>query len=100
LIRRVLEQEGFGVLEAATEEDALQHARTTPEIQLLVTDLELGQGEGARLAQFVGNLHPNSKTIFISGYAEEGAGQGGVYLQKPFSPNTLVLEVRKLLREN
>ena len=98
LIRRVLDQRHFHVLEAATEEGALDLARSETKLDLLITDLELKQGEGRNLAQLVRIIHPGIKVIYISGYVNESGGDGELTLQKPFSPYTLVLAVQELLK--
>ena len=97
LIRRVLER-NYEVLEAASEVSALDLARVSGKLDLIVTDLDLREGEGRRLAGLVKILHPEVKTILISGYAPEIDGQCDMVLQKPFSPNTLVLAVQHLLK--
>jgi CheY-like chemotaxis protein/two-component sensor histidine kinase len=97
LIRRALQQHGFAVLEAASEAEALELAARLPELRLLITDLELAGGDGKRLAAEVQRGHPEIKVLFISGYLmDSSSGQSG-YLQKPFSPNTLVLAVQRVL---
>ncbi len=98
LIRRVLEQRHFEVMEAATEEAALDIARSETRLDLLVTDLELKQGEGRNVARLVRTLHPAIKVVYISGYVNESGGDGELTLQKPFSPYTLVLAVQDLLK--
>ncbi|WP_051669695.1 hybrid sensor histidine kinase/response regulator [Bryobacter aggregatus] len=98
LIRRVLEQRHYEVLEAATEEGGLELARGRRKIDLLVTDLDLKRGEGRNLASLVRVIHPGIKVVFISGYVNEAGGEGALTLQKPFSPNTLVLAVQGLLK--
>jgi len=55
---------------------------------------------GSELVQVLGNLRPDLKTIYMSGYADEVVLQqgihdlGAVFLQKPFSLNTLARKVR------
>lgn len=98
LIRRVLDQRHFQVLEAATEQAALDLARSETKLDLLITDLELKQGEGRNLALLVRIIHPEIKVIYISGYVNESGGDGELTLQKPFSPYTLVLAVQELLK--
>jgi DNA-binding NtrC family response regulator len=66
----------------------------------LITDLELAQGDGRRLAKLVKLKHPRAKVIYISGYMQEVNDGEAWYLQKPFSPNTLVLAVQQLLATN
>jgi CheY-like chemotaxis protein len=100
LLRRVLEHEGFSVIEASTEADAIAASQLHNDLKILITDLELAQGDGRRLAKLVKLKHPGAKVIYISGYMQEVKDGEAWYLQKPFSPNTLVLAVRKLLATN
>lgn len=98
LIRRVLEQRHYDVLESATEEGAVELARGQAAVDVLITDLELKTGEGKRLAGLIRAMHPETKVIFISGYVTEALPGEGITLQKPFSPNSLVLTVQNLLK--
>ncbi len=100
LLRRVLEQEGFSVFEASTESEAVAASQQHDDLRVLITDLELAQGDGRRLAKLVKLKHPNAKVIYISGYMQEVKDGEAWYLQKPFSPNTLVLAVQQLLATN
>jgi CheY-like chemotaxis protein len=97
LIRRVLEQEGFQVIEAASEAEAIERAQSQPTLRLLITDLELAAGDGRRLAARLRTKPGLSGVIYISGYMQEVTPDDACYLQKPFSPSTLVLAVQKLL---
>lgn len=98
LIRRVLEHRHYEVLETATEEGALELARGREILDVLITDLELKSGEGRRLAGLIRVMHPEVKVIFISGYVTDALAAEGTTLQKPFSPNSLVLTVQNLLK--
>jgi two-component system cell cycle sensor histidine kinase/response regulator CckA len=98
LLRRILEQNQYRVVEASSQEQALQLATQLPVLDVLITDLELGDGTGQALAQSVAEAHPDVRTLYISGYVTEGAPMGGRALQKPFSPKTLVLAVQDLLK--
>lgn len=98
LIRRVLEQRQYRVAEAAGEESAVEAAKALTRLDLLITDLELRGGQGKNVASMVRLLHPEVKTLFISGYLQDAPGEGELALQKPFSPKTLVLAVQHLLK--
>lgn len=102
LIRRVLEQRNYQVFEASSEEAAEEIARSEKRLDLLMTDLELAKGDGRRLAAKCRQMRPDLRVLYISGYfqeADRGAenGMDGI-LQKPFSPNSLLLAVRELLK--
>jgi len=98
LIRRVLEQRHYRVLESASEDGAIEIARKEPRIDLLITDLEIKGGQGKAVASMVRLLHPDVRVLFISGYLLDAPGAEDLALQKPFSPKTLVLGVQHLLK--
>ncbi len=98
LIRRVLEQRHYRVLESASEDGAIEVARKEAKIDLLITDLEIKGGQGKNVASMVRLLHPDLRVMFISGYLQDAPGGDDLALQKPFSPKTLVLGVQHLLK--
>lgn len=98
LIRKILEQRGYRVLEAATEAEAVELAASGVVLDLLITDLELKGGDGRRVAEAVRQFHRKCLILYISGgICDVEGGQENV-LQKPFSPNNLVLAVQRLLQ--
>jgi two-component system, cell cycle sensor histidine kinase and response regulator CckA len=103
LARRVLEGEGFTVLEASSAEEALalSEAREAP-IDLLLTDYRLPEMRGPELARRLCAERPDLITVYMSGYGEEALeGEelvpGSIFIQKPFSPVELGMRVRTLL---
>jgi PAS domain S-box-containing protein len=69
-VRRQLESLGHRVLSAAAAPDALEIARTTAPIDVLLTDVVLGTGmNGVELAAEVRAGRPSLPVIFMSGYA-------------------------------
>ena len=105
LTTRVLRQQGFEVLVAADGSEALAIARDrSVKIDMLLTDVVLpGELQGDGVARAVLQEHPGIKCIFMSGYprdviAKAGRLAEGVnYMEKPFSPATLVRRVRELV---
>ena len=103
LARRVLEGEGFRVLEASSAEEALDLAATEDQpIDLLLTDYRLPEMRGPELARRLCADRPDLITVFMSGYGEEALeGEelvpGSTFIQKPFSPVELGMRVRTLL---
>ncbi|GAB4371997.1 MAG: hypothetical protein OHK0021_14490 [Bryobacter sp.] len=107
LMRRALVQQGYEVEEAGDFAGALQAADAADGIALLICDVELGGTSGLQLAEQLAAKLPDLRWLFISGYPLEDTFATGAmaqfggrrhhYLQKPFSPNTLVLEVRAVL---
>jgi len=104
LVRNVLKERGYRVMEASRGEDALELAEQYwGQIDLLVTDVVMPQMSGRELARRLANLHPQIKVLYISGYADNAVWyQGGLssgvgFLQKPFSPEALAHKVREVL---
>jgi two-component system cell cycle sensor histidine kinase/response regulator CckA len=103
LICRALSKTGLEVLEASDGKAALELCRART-VDLLITDLVMPGIGGRELAMLARRLQPGVKVLFISGYApgagtpEEADDGGGPLLQKPFSPERLLVETRRLLR--
>ena len=100
---KILAQVGFRVLTASCPEDALgicaQRDRT---IDLLLTDVVMPQMNGPVLAARVRAKRPETKAICMSGYtdapAREAVATSGLpFLQKPFTPQSLVDKVNEVL---
>ncbi|WP_437786529.1 ATP-binding protein [Sorangium sp. So ce1097] len=104
LIVEVLERRGYGVISAASAEealDALAH-EAVDEMDLLLTDLVMPGMNGRELAERALAMHPRARVLYMSGYAEDvlaGAERDGelTMLQKPFTPDALAQRVRDLL---
>jgi len=104
LIRKVLEQAGYTVLLAGGGAEALQLAeRHAGPIQMLVTDVVMPGMSGRELARRLLELRPNTKVLYLSGYADDAVERHGVldpgtaFMQKPFSPGALASRVREVL---
>jgi two-component system, cell cycle sensor histidine kinase and response regulator CckA len=102
LARRVLEAEGYDVLEASSAEEAFGLAGEAEHVDLLLTDFRLPGLNGPELARELSGRYPDLITIYMSGYGEEALeGQelvpGSTFVQKPFSPVELAMRVRTLL---
>jgi two-component system cell cycle sensor histidine kinase/response regulator CckA len=102
----VLAKCGYRVIEASGPEEAMALAnRHRQPLDLLVTDLVMPGMNGRDLADRIRAEHPEVATLFMSGYAdqvtitEETLGPGRAFLQKPFTPDRIAGEVRRLLGE-
>ncbi len=103
-MRRVLDEQGYTVLEAANGAEALKVAARHPgPIDLLVTDVIMPELGGAELTQRLKRTHPETRVLYVSGYADDALGQHGVlaegasFLAKPFTSESLVRKVREVL---
>jgi two-component system cell cycle sensor histidine kinase/response regulator CckA len=103
-VRRILENAGYTVLPAATPMEAIELAsnRQVP-IHILLTDVGLLGVTGPQLAKLILADRPGLRVLYISGHSEAHAvpvgrvGPGTAFLQKPFTMEALLFEVRELL---
>lgn len=101
---RVLKAKGYTVLEAADGVEALRVLAGHPEeIHLLITDMVMPRMGGKGLAEKLKAMRPRVRIILTSGYTDNAIAQGGhlgtgdLFIQKPFSPQDLLLKVRQVL---
>jgi PAS domain S-box-containing protein len=104
LVRNVLRENGYRVLEASRGPEALELSELfAGRIDLLVTDVVMPGMNGRELARRLASSRPQIKVLYISGYADYavwypgGLDTGGAILQKPFSPEALARKVREAL---
>jgi CheY-like chemotaxis protein len=104
LLRKVLEEHGHTVLEARHGRDALMVAeRYERPIQLLVTDVVMPEMGGAELARRITERRPETKVLYVSGYTSDEilrrgiTSVGPIFVQKPFTAEDLMLQVRGAL---
>jgi signal transduction histidine kinase/CheY-like chemotaxis protein len=104
LLRRLLEEQGYRVLEAASGGEALTVVeRHAGSLDLVVTDVVMPGMGGREMVARLLERRPGLRVIYISGYTDEAVLQHGVltpgtaFLEKPFSPAELALLVRRVL---
>ncbi len=103
LVRHVLGQQGYQVLEACDGATALEVVdRYEHAIDALVTDGVMPVMVGRELSERLRDRFPDLKVLFMSGYTSEDIGGLAMspqvtFLQKPFVPRALVDAVRALL---
>jgi len=75
-------------------------------IDLILTDVEMPRMSGRELVNRLIPLHPEMKVIFMSGYTDDSNIRNAVlhetaqFIQKPFSPVSLLQKVRETLESN
>ncbi len=102
---RILEAQGYRVVSTSGGKEALQVIEEGREpVQLLLTDVVLADSMNGRdLADSVRALKPNLKVLFVSGYTGDVAilhdlvEQRAVFLEKPFTAESLGSKVREVL---
>ena len=105
LVRVTLTARGYKVLEAENGENGLRVADESKEpIDLLVTDVVMPGMGGRELAKRLQALRPGISVLYLSGYTEDAVvtqqgalGPGAVFLQKPFTLQSLAKKVREVL---
>ena len=104
MIRDVLANAGYRVLEATDGADALHKwERESASIDLLLTDVVMPVLNGRELAKRFSSHAPQLEVIYMSGYADDVVAHHGTLepgmnlLQKPFLPAALAVKVREVL---
>lgn len=103
LLRKILIQNDFEVLEAASGSQAADVAREhSGQIHLLVTDMVMEDVSGRELAERLRASIPSLKVIFMSGYTEDAVihsgelPEGTAFLQKPFTVGSFLEKIREV----
>ena len=104
LVAEVLDEAGYGTIEAADGASGLRALQTAPRVDLLITDVGLPGGmNGRQVADAARSLRPGLKVLFITGYAENavvGNGhleKGMAILTKPFAMEALARKIKEVL---
>lgn len=101
--RDLLLQAGFEVLDAHDGKQALEIAhRNSGTIDLLLTDVIMPGIHGPAMAEQLVRAHAETKVLYMSGYtdhiiAQHGLASGIHLLEKPFTRDKLLEEVRTAL---
>jgi two-component system cell cycle sensor histidine kinase/response regulator CckA len=101
---RVLQREGFDVIEASDGEEALELVRTQgTTFAVVVSDIVMPRRNGVELLQALALSHPDLPVILISGYATTELAELGIaapcgILPKPFPAEQLLSEVQRCMR--
>ena len=105
LVTEILEDEGFKIITADNGINALEVAKNFDgSIDLMLTDVIMPEMNGRELAAKMHEKKPDLKILFMSGYTGEEMRNRGVlepgtnFIQKPFTPDSLVEKVIEVLR--
>ena len=100
-VSTVLQQKGFLTLSAGSLNEAREVSRNCEErIDVLITDVELGDGDGISLAEQLHESRTDMAILVVSGrpqYGERAIAKRFAFLCKPFLPAQLLGAVRRVL---
>ena len=104
IVRRILRQQGYTVLEASHGREGLRVAeRHVGRIDLVVTDVVMPELSGRAFAEQLASTHPGVRVLFMSGYTDDEILRRGFFLpgmallEKPFTADGLLQAVREVL---
>jgi PAS domain S-box-containing protein len=104
VVRRLLEQFGYQVLEAADGEAAVElFARNRDRIRLVLCDVIMPRKNGRETCEAIRALRPDAKVLFMSGYTGDVIAnkalleQGVEVVPKPLETADLLKSIRRLL---
>jgi len=105
LIKTVLTEHGYSIIEAVDGEDAIeQFIKTEKSIDLIILDTIMPKKNGREVYDEVRRIKPDCKVIFTSGYTrdvilDKGMAEGDTFefIPKPITPYVLLQKVRQVL---
>jgi two-component system, cell cycle sensor histidine kinase and response regulator CckA len=105
-IRRLLQAEGYTVLEAQNGANALQmlEGPEASDVALVLTDLRMPVMDGRQLAAALARVRPTVPIVFMSGYTAQLMDMRLIspdlaFLAKPFRHDELMAAVRRYLAQ-
>jgi two-component system cell cycle sensor histidine kinase/response regulator CckA len=106
LTSRILEKQGYRVIPAQHGREAMEIAtREEARIDLVLTDVVMPGMNGRGLVERLTGIRPRIKSLYMSGYTDDDIIRRGFiepsksFLQKPFTSDSLLQTVRKVLDE-
>jgi PAS domain S-box-containing protein len=106
LVRETLAREGYKVMDFADPIEARRKADLHKgPIHLLITDVVMPRVSGRELAGQITRRRSTVKVLYMSGYTDNAVINSGIlqtevaFLQKPFTPRSLIEKVREVLED-
>lgn len=104
VLAQLLEKSGYRIVAVASPREALDAQAAVPRFDLAITDLLMGEMDGAELARRLQEKQPGLPVLYMSGYdpdAYERRGvmpEKGAFLAKPIDSATLRRRVAQVLK--
>ncbi|MBN2445465.1 MAG: response regulator [Phycisphaerae bacterium] len=108
VMREVLERAGYEVASASRGVEALGLCATRPQpFDLVIADVTMPEMNGRELVRRLQRAAPRTRVLLMSGYADEEPQQpwrrsdqpATRFIAKPFTPDSLLSQVRETLLE-
>jgi len=102
---KILREYGYTVFAARRPKEAREIMASRSHVDLLLTDVVIPETVGPKLAQELCKAYPGLRVLYISGYPGAAVARQSLvspneaYLEKPFSPQSLLEKVQETLRE-
>ena len=100
----ILKRAGYTVITASNGREAVELFQSTRKrVSLLLFDVVMPEMGGKESSDAIHEINPSIPVLFISGYSDNGIHCGFVLregthlLQKPFSSESLLKKIRKIL---
>ncbi|RPI35809.1 MAG: hybrid sensor histidine kinase/response regulator, partial [Nitrospiraceae bacterium] len=104
LVKSVLENYGYTVIEAADGEDAVNKFQENKDrIQLAMLDVIMPKKSGKEVYDVIKRVNSEMKILFSSGYTADIISTKGIveekmdFISKPVSPKNLLVKIREIL---
>lgn len=101
--RRVLEQGGYRVMEAAGGLEAIAMLQEGLALDLLIADLDMPELSGEEMVRRIHQVRPHLKVLYVTGNIDRLLDvrslvwEGEAFLDKPFTPTGLLEAVSLLI---
>ena len=103
LLAEALRQADYDVIEAANGDEALSVLHTSPDPDVLITDVRMpGSIDGFELAAYVRRTKPGLKVIITSGHAgpDRAVELADAFLHKPYELSAIVARLGMLTKKD
>lgn len=99
VLKRILDREGYSVIEASNGQEALDQMGKTP-AQFVISDIQMPVLDGLELLVQLKDKYPETKVLMITGYGTEYSPEMAIssgadyFITKPFRSTDIALTLR------